>query len=212
MPFGKDRKNMEKTDTKSSFENTDFHQEEITTIADVLCNGGIALLPTDTVWSTVVLLNQEKGLGKMVHYLGSVAQHTFPELLVRDHLEAKKYLTHLHPRLETLWTFHSRPLSILFDNPVNLPGDLLYPNGSIAIRVATDPFLKEVIEKCGMPLMVLPATTANGALALNFEQVSRDLVAEMDYTAAYRRWETAEGELSVMVRFDSSEELEFLRE
>lgn len=204
---------MEKTDTKKVPVDMELLQAEIDEVVEILCKGGVALLPTDTVWSTVVLLNPGiGGIGKLEKFLGAAARYSCPELLVRDNQEAKQYLTDLHPRLETLWTYHVRPLTILFDNPVNLPEPLVQDNGTIAMRVVTEEYLRGIIERCGMPLIALPATSSNGGLALNFGQVCGDLIGEMDYVAAHRRWESDEGTLSVMVRFSGSEELEFLRE
>ena len=189
-----------------------FHVE-IDEAAEILRKGGVALLPTDTVWSMVVLLDpSSKGIGKLERYLDTATRHAFPELLVRNNQEARQYISELHPRLETLWTYHVRPLTILFDNPVNLPEPLVQDNGTIAMRVVTEDYLRGLIETCGMPLIALPATASDGALALNFEQISGDLIGEMDYISRYRRLETDEGALSVMVRFSGSEELEFLRE
>ncbi len=204
---------MEKTDTKQAYGDMELLHVEIDEAAEILCKGGVALLPTDTVWSTVVLLDPgNKGIGKLERYLDTATRHACPELLVRNNQEARQYLAELHPRLETLWTYHVRPLTILFENPVGLSEPLVQENGTIAIRVVTEDYLRGVIERCGMPLIALPATSTDGGLALNFEQVSGDLIGEMDYVSRYRRLETAEGTLSVMVRFSGSEELEFLRE
>lgn len=204
---------MEKTTTKKKFSDIDIFDREITAAAAILRSGGIALLPTDTVWSTVVMLGHPEAWRKLKNYLDKAVLYSGgPELLVRDNQEAKQYLTHLHPRLETLWSFHVRPLTILFDNPSNLPLELVQPDGRVAIRLVTDDFVKALIETCGMPLIALPATRSDGGLALNFGQVCENLVREMDFTAAYRSRETSEGELSVMARISNTEELEFIRE
>ena len=203
---------MEKTTTKKKYSDIDLFHREIAEAAAILRSGGIALLPTDTVWSTVGMLGHPEAWRKLEKYLDRAVLFGGPELLVRDNQEAKQYLTHLHPRLETLWSFHVRPLTILFDNPANLPLELVQPEGKVAIRLVTDDFVRGLIETCGMPLIALPATSSDGSLALYFGQVCEDLVREMDFTAAYRRGEASEGELSVMARISSTEELEFIRE
>ena len=190
----------------------DILYAEIDELAEVLQNGGTALLPTDTVWSAVVLLDGSMGFGKLERYLTSVPGLPWPELLVRDTHQAKRYVTHLHPRLETLWNYHTRPLSILFDNPANLPPALLQTDGGAILRLVTDVFLKRLIEKLDLPLIALPAFTEQGEVALYFEQISGDLKDQMDYIANHQTQGDAPGEISVMVRLSAMEELEFLRE
>ncbi|MEY4134308.1 MAG: Sua5/YciO/YrdC/YwlC family protein [Saprospiraceae bacterium] len=190
----------------------DITPPTIEELAVVLQNSGVALLPTDTVWSAVVLLDSRRGFGKLEHCLAMVPGLPWPELLVRDTEQAKQYIAHLHPRLETLWNHHTRPLSILFDNPVNLPPGLLQADGGVVLRLVTDVFLKRLIEKLGLPLIALPAFTAQGEVALHFDEISGALKEQMDYIAGNQGRGIAPGEISVMVRLTAIEELEFIRE
>lgn len=190
----------------------DITHPTIEELAGVLQNSGIALLPTDTVWSAVVLLDRPMGFGKLERCMAEVPGLPWPELLVRDTEQAKRYITHLHPRLETLWNFHTRPLSILFDNPVNLPPGLLQADGGVVLRLVTDAFLKGLIEKLGLPLIALPAFTAQGEIALHFDEISGALKEQVDYIAGNHGVGIVPGEISVMVRLSPIEELEFIRE
>lgn len=200
------------TKYKNRFDAMDILHAETDKLVEVLQNGGTVLLPTDTVWSAVVLLDNGTAFGKLAHYRASVPGLLWPELLVRDTQQAKRYIAHLHPRLETLWNYHTRPLSILFENPVNLPPAILQTHGGVVLRLVTDAFSKLLIEKLDLPLVAMPAFTEQGTVASHFDEISGSLKDQMDYIVRDQSQVNTPCEISVLVRLSAMEELEFIRE
>lgn len=183
------------------------------TAMQTLLQGGIVLIPTDTVWSIAALAEAPSGLLRLKDFLKNTGEdEKEPELLLDSIEQVKAYVEALHPRLETLWIYHTRPLTVLFDAPVNVPEHVLRPNGTAALRLSLDDFTCALIRETASPLVVLPARGRNGEVAANFGAISSELLQQVDYVVKYRQNEKEEGCLSVMVRLDDTEELDFIRE
>ncbi len=188
--------------------NSDFHA-----VVQTLMRGGIALIPTDTVWCIAALAKMPSGVLRLKHLWERMpADGEQPELLLDSVEQVKVYVEALHPRLETLWIYHTRPLTILFDAPRSVPDIVLRPDGAAALRLSLDDFTKALIRETNSPLVLISAIGRKGEVAANFGAISSELLQQVDYVAKYRQNEKEVGALSVMVRLDESEELDFVRE
>ena len=124
----------------------------------------------------------------------------------------KNYVRHLHPRLETLLHYHVRPLTIIYDQGRQLPNSILESDGSIAVRLVQDDYCRALIDELGYPIVAVPADLREGFYPPGFGTISSDVVAKVDYVSRHRRTDRVISELSVMVRLDEKDELEFIRE
>lgn len=196
------------------WENSAHHlfEKDIEPALQALAQGGMVLVPTDTVWSVVAQSGNPSGMRRIKHFLEQTPGAEGPELLVASVNQVKQYVAHLHPRLETLWVYHLRPLSVYFDDPVSVPDEALYPDGHVVIRLVLDDFIRELIQRADSPLVAVPALGKSGIAPANFGAVSSEVLQQVDYVAKYRQNEKSEGELSVMVRITDAEELDFIRE
>lgn len=177
-----------------------------------LLNGGLVLLPTDTVWSLACLPNSSNTIGQLMAAKDQTHATDF-ELLVNSIEMLRNYAGRLHPRLETLLAFHQRPLTILFDQSPILPSNAVDPAGNLAIRLVHDDFCRELINLVNEPLLTATANIATDPHPLNFGGISSEILQRADYVVKYRQGDKAIDELSVMVKLlEDQEELEFLRE
>ena len=87
--------------------------EEIKKAIKVMTDGGVILYPTDTIWGIGCDATKAEAIDKI--YDLKQRERSKPFIILVDSVSMlKKYVAHLHPRLETLLFHHLRPLTIVF--------------------------------------------------------------------------------------------------
>ena len=122
----------------------------------------------------------------------------------------KDYVTNLHPRIETLLEFHTRPLTVIYEG-CRLPQICEASSGGFAVRVACDNFCKELIGRFGKPIIASSANVIGAAYPANFGEIRSDILSGVNYVVKWKQGEKKRKEPSVIVRLAENEELEFLR-
>jgi L-threonylcarbamoyladenylate synthase len=118
----------------------------------------------------------------------------------------------IHPRVETLLLFHTRPLTVIYEQCKNLPLNACAANGSVAIRIPHDDFCKSLLEAFGKPIVATTAQVSGTPMPKHFGEISSDIIMGVDHVVKHRTLDKDMGELSVLARLNNEEELEFLRE
>lgn len=184
--------------------------EELDVIHTTLTNGGLILYPTDTIWGIGGNALNVKTVEKI--YKVKKRPRELPFILLVDSIEMLKKYVFIHPRLETLLSFHEKPLSIVYSEVRDLPAEVLSENGSIAMRVTLDPFCKEIITLLGNPIVSTSANVNGDEFPKHFHEVSSQIIRNMDYIVQYRQNDFSENLPSVLAEFNRKGELSFLRE
>ena len=100
-----------------------------------------------------------------------------------------EYVEHVPPRIDTLLMYHTRPLTVIYEQGEHLPQGVLASNGSVAFRVATDAFCKHLIHQLEKPIVATGACIGYEPLALTFGGISSEIIEGVDYIVRYRREE-----------------------
>ncbi len=176
-----------------------------------LQQGGILLYPTDTIWSIGCDATNARAIDK-AYLIKQKTNAKGIEILVNSLQMLRDYVVHLHPKLETLLVYHTRPLTVVFDKPRNLPANAIAPDGTVAIRVVQDEFCRSLITELGKPLLASFASMHEGMFPLNFGAISSEIIEQVDFVVKYRQNEKSSHEPSVVVKLTKRDELVFLRE
>jgi len=177
---------------------------------DVVRKGGVILYPTDTIWGLGCDPFNQDAIDQLLKLKNRSPEKAF--ILLVDSIEMlKSYLDRLHPRVQTLLSYHKRPLTIVYDNPVNLPESIIASDGTIAIRITTDPFCKHLIHQFGKPLVSTSANVSGQPFPPNFNAISAEIIKGVDHIVNLRQDDEKEIEPSVIASVNAQGELEFLR-
>lgn len=186
-------------------------RDDISEIATLLQKGSVICYPTDTVWGIGCDALNETAIARVNQIKGRTPEKGYV-LLVSSIEMLKQYALRVHPRLETLLSFHNRPLTVIYDRSEGLPESIKGPNGSVAIRVATDEFCKELINTLGRPILSTSANISGEPFPPTFGGISSEILGAVDYVVKYRQDDKTPGEPSAIAKLDKHLELEFLRE
>jgi len=188
-----------------------FENDKIEDITDILNKGGLILYPTDTVWSVGCDATNPEAIDKV--FALKQRDPSLPISLMVDSIEMiKKYVVEIHPRVETLLMHHKRPLTIIYPEACNLPDNLVPLTGSIAIRIVQDPFCQALVQHFGRPLVATSASLETEATPSHFGEINSNIIQGVDYIVKHRRSEVETGEPTVVISFDMSGDITFIRE
>lgn len=179
-------------------------------LVETLKSGGIILYPTDTIW----------GLGCDATNIDAI--NRIFEIKNREKAKSLIILVESEKRLQDLvdvpamaWEIidlSEKPVTIIYDNPRNLPQELLAEDGSIGIRLVKDNFCKRLISKLNKPLVSTSANFSGEKSPMQFSEISLDLQKKVDAIAEEGRDKIAEWKGSSIIRVWSDGRIKVLRE
>ncbi len=188
-----------------------FWNDKVGDIISVLQSGGLILYPTDTIWGIGCDATNEEAVSKVYDLKKRDADKGL--ILLVDSVEMlSHYVPAIHPKIDMLLQFHTRPLTVVYDKARNLPKNLMAENGSVAIRIVQDAFCKNLIHHFGKPIVSTSANTSGDPAPPNFGSIGFEIIRGVDYVVKFRQDEKHTGDPSVIVRLGADEELEYLRE
>ncbi len=186
-----------------------FPNYELKDALTTLQNGGLILYPTDTLWSIGCDATNEEAVEKILNLTGSAVP---VEILVDSIPMLKQYVKHLHPRIETLLLYHTRPLSIKFRESEKVAPALMANNVNIAYRICQDDYCQQLMGEFGLPLATCFASFDEKYLPATFGAISSEVIQAVDYVARHRQDDKTPGEPAVLITLSEEDELVFLRE
>ena len=188
-----------------------FENEKTNEILAVLEKGGTILYPTDTIWGIGCDATNSEAITKIYQIKTRPAEKGLV-LLVSSIEMLKRFVLEVHPRIENLLVHHTRPLTVVYPEPLMIAENALAPDGSVAIRVVKDPFCAELIEQFGKPIVATSANVSGKPFPRYFGEISSDILEQIDFVVKIKQEQREIGEPSVIVRLDEMENLDFIRE
>ncbi|HAV29186.1 MAG TPA: threonylcarbamoyl-AMP synthase, partial [Saprospirales bacterium] len=186
------------------------YQDEINDICKLLKNDKVIICPTDTIWGLSCNVMSEEATRKIYSIKKRAIGKPFI-LLVSDLDMLKRYVTELHPRIETLLSHHNKPLTIIHSNPRSIPKYALATDGSIGIRIVKEEYCQQIIMTLNAPLVSTSANYSDHPSPRNFTEIDQKLISEVDYTAQYLRDQNDLNDASIIIKYDNEGQIEILR-
>ncbi len=187
----------------------DFYQE-IPLLVEHLQKGELILYPTDTVWGIGCDATNEAAIAKIDDLKKRKSNKNY--LLLLDSYEnLLKYVEYVPVKARNLIEYHTRPLTIIYETPKNLPSRLLAEDGSIAIRITKDAFCLKLIESFGKPIISTSANMSGSPVAQSFKEIDANIKNSIKAIALYRQNEEIETTPSTIVAVKDDKDLIFLR-
>jgi len=117
-----------------------------------LSNGDIILAPVEGAWCLCLALGSDK-MDRINlapdHFKGSA-------ILLVDSIEAMKQFVDIHPRIETLLSYHRKPLNLFFHDFRLISNNFPVTQSRLIIRKNCDPFWEKLLIELGKPIVIFP--------------------------------------------------------
>lgn len=130
------------------------NRHDVNAIADILGNGGIAIIPTDTLYAFVCSMEFKKSVESIARLKGFSLKQAKYSMLCCNLAQASEYV---RPMDKETFALLKRclpgPYTFIMDANNQVPRNYPNPNKTIGIRVPANPICNAIIESLGMPLI-----------------------------------------------------------
>ena len=177
---------------------------------EILKNGGTILYPTDTIWGIGCDATNVEAITKIFEIKKREKNKSMIILV-----ESERRLQDLVDVPEMAWQIidlTEKPVTIVYENPKNLPKELLAEDGSIGIRLVKDDFCKKLIGKLNKPLVSTSANFSGEKSPLKFSDISQELVNAVDYAVEENREKVSKYSGSSVIKIWNDGRVKVLRE
>ena len=183
---------------------------DINKALEVLTKGGLLLYPTDTIWG----IGCDATDAAAVKRIYTLKQRDDAKSLIVLLAEAKdifKYVANPHPDIVSIVQEFDRPTTVIYEQAIGLPNNLVNQDGSIAIRVTKDHFCKSLIKRLKKPLVSTSANISGRPSPRSFSDIEQEVKEGVDYIVDYRRTEENNGPASRILRILADGNVEIIR-
>ncbi|UOB18268.1 L-threonylcarbamoyladenylate synthase [Abyssalbus ytuae] len=164
-------------------------QKEIDNCLSIINSGGLILYPTDTVWGIGCDATNPEAV-KKVYKLKQREDSKALICLVSDIRMLEKFVYEVPQPAYDIIQLSTKPTTIIYDQPINVAGNLIAPDNTLAIRVASDEFCQKLIRKLKRPLVSTSANISGRPTPMSFSEISSEILKGVDYIVNLHRDKT----------------------
>lgn len=137
------------------------------------------LYPTDTTFGIGCSANDVESI-KRIFELKKRAESKSMIILV-DNPARLQSLVDVPELAWDIMDLSEKPVTIVYDDPKNLPKELIAEDNSIGIRLTNDSFCKRLIGKLKAPIVSTSANISGEPTPQSFEEISPAILEGVDY-------------------------------
>jgi len=178
-------------------------------IIDIVKNGGTILYPTDTVWGIGGDATNPETVEKIYRIKERKPEKSML-ILVDGYKMLQEYVEKIPLEIWEILEKSLQPTTIIYDNPKNLPANILAPDGSIGIRVVKRGFAKDLIKATGKPLISTSANITGEPTPKKFDEINPLILQRVDYVVNLHRQNTGE-KASRIIKWTKEKGMEIIR-
>ncbi len=165
-------------------ENERYDREDLDRAVEAIRNGGIILYPTDTVW----------GIGCDAANVDAVENR----LKERSDSKAMLCLVDSEGMLQrsvrtvpdAAWQLIEaavNPLTIIYDHPIGIAENLKADDGSLGIRITSEPFSSALCRRLRGPIVSTSANVSGKKTPRQFADIEPEIIDGVDYAVRFGR-------------------------
>ena len=177
---------------------------------EILKSGGTILYPTDTIWGIGCDATNPEAIKKIFDI-----KKREPNKSLIILVESEKRLQDLVDVPEMAWQIidlSEKPVTIVYENPKNLPKELLAEDGSIGIRIVKNDYCKKLISKLNKPLVSTSANLSGQKSPMKFSDISEEIKNSVDYIVEDNQDKVSEFSGSSVIKVWNNNQIKILRE
>ncbi|MEP7263827.1 MAG: L-threonylcarbamoyladenylate synthase [Bacteroidota bacterium] len=185
-------------------------EKEIQNATEVLKKGGLILYPTDTIWGIGCDATNDEAVEK-IFQLKIRDEVKSLILLIDTENKLGRYVKDVPEQAWDLIEFSTKPLTIIYDQGLNVSKKAIANDGSLAIRVTKDPFCKQLIYKFGKPIVSTSANMSGTSSPATFAEIDSRVLNGVDYVVNLRQNEKTGNKASAIIRLGAKGQIKIIR-
>ena len=164
------------------------YDKDIKEAVRVMREGGVILYPTDTVWGIGCDATNPEAVSKVYAVKQRIDSKALI-CLVDSEARLQRYVRNVPEVAWNIFELATKPTTIELDGAVNLAPNLIADDGSIAMRITSEPFSKELCYRFQKAIVSTSANISGMPPAQNYCDIDPELLKAVDYVCTSRRQE-----------------------
>jgi L-threonylcarbamoyladenylate synthase len=177
----------------------------------ILKTGGVILYPTDTIWGLGCDATNAEAV-KRIYDIKKRDDSKSMIILMADERELMKHVAAPDPQVFNFMEQQSRPTTIIFEQAIGLPDNLVSSDGSIAIRLVRDEFCRHLVKRLRHPIVSTSANISGQPSPKTFNDISIDVKNQVDYIVHWRQDDHTPAQPSRIIKWKGNGEFTVIRE
>lgn len=184
--------------------------EEVRRTAGYLKKGLVILYPTDTIWGIGCDASSAEAVSRVYRIKRRTDRKSM--LVLIDHFSMlSSYIDVIPDRIRNLIDRADKPVTIIYPGAKNLAENLIAEDGSVGIRITSDPFCQKLVQHIAKPVVSTSANFSGEKAPLSFAEIHPEILKEVDYVVNWRRGETEKSVPSSILKVDLEGNVTVLR-
>ena len=183
---------------------------EVNNALSIVQEGGIILYPTDTIWGIGCNAENAAAISK-IYQLKQRDDSKSLIILLAEAKDIFQYVANPHPDIVDMLNKFERPTTVIYEQAIGLPNNLVNADGTIAIRITKDPFCKMLIKRMKTPLVSTSANISGMPSPQSFTDISDEIKNGVDYIVQHRMDEVSNGLPSQILKIKEDGSIDYIR-
>ena len=152
----------------------------------ILKQGKVLIYPTDTIWGIGCSALDVDAVEKVKNIKGRDNTKSLI-VLVKDLEMLGEYVKEIPQVAFDLIKSAQEPVTIVYNNPKNLPVENLSSNGKIGIRIPKNNYLQDLFKEFPYPIVSTSANFSGKPSPVTFADIDKEFLLKADYVSEYNR-------------------------
>lgn len=187
-----------------------WQEDDFAATVATLQRGGTILYPTDSIWGLGCDAESTAGIEQIYALKDRPASKSM--ILLADGPATMQPYVDVPDDAVARTAASDRPLTIVYPGARALPEALIAADGSIAVRITSDPFCRALIAALGRPLVSTSANLSGQSFNGNYSDVPESICTGVDYAVKFRRDVPVDPQPSRIIRMRPDGTVEVLRD
>ena len=147
-------------------------------VSDCLTDGGVIIYPTETLYGIGCLAFNQEACRRIVKIKRRSGEKGLI-VLIRDEEILDRHF-HVSSELLERYSASQKPLTLILHPKSAFPEEVSGGRDSVAARISTSPFVKEVLRRVGEPITSTSANISGRGNSNRFTDIRRDFPSGID--------------------------------
>ena len=183
---------------------------DVTEAVKVLRSGGVILYPTDTVWGLGCDATNAQAV-RRIYEIKQRAENKSLIILVNSVPMLERYVDNPPEIALQIAELSGKPLTIIYDRGRSLAEGVASSDGSVGVRVCSEPFCDELITALRKPLVSTSANISGSTTPAIFDEISEEVKAAADYICLWRQDDRSRATPSSVIKVSGNGVVKIIR-
>jgi L-threonylcarbamoyladenylate synthase len=185
--------------------------DDIKNALKVLRTGGVILYPTDTVWGLGCDATNA-GAVRKIYEIKRRSDAKSLIVLVNSAAMLTRFVDSPPEVALQMAEWSEKPLTVVYDKGRSLAEGVASSDGSVGVRICSEPFCDALIDALRKPLISTSANISGEEAPALFDEISEEIVNAVDYVCLYRQDDRSKVSPSSVIKVSANGAIKILRQ